>query len=235
MIRWLCLAFCLALCLASPAQATCRQALAIGLDVSGSVDAREYRLQTDGLAAALEDPAVRAAFFAMPGAYVDLLVYEWSGQNAQRLLQGWTAIRTEADLAKVADRLRRSQRDGTDRSTALGQAKLFGRARLAERPECWRHILDLTGDGKSNDGPPPESVRQSAMTINALVIGLPAQPQGIEPGLGELVGYFKTKVIEGPEAFTMTALGFDSFAEAMTRKLLRELQVIVIGDAKQGP
>ncbi|MEM9846126.1 MAG: DUF1194 domain-containing protein, partial [Pseudomonadota bacterium] len=51
---------------AAAAQAGCRQALALGLDVSGSVDTREYRLQTDGLAEALRDPEVQSAFLALP-------------------------------------------------------------------------------------------------------------------------------------------------------------------------
>ena len=41
------------------AAAECRLALSLGLDVSSSVDAREYRLQTEGLAAALIAPEVR--------------------------------------------------------------------------------------------------------------------------------------------------------------------------------
>ncbi|MCW1950803.1 MAG: DUF1194 domain-containing protein, partial [Octadecabacter sp.] len=49
-------------------QTTCRQALALGLDVSGSVDVQEYRLQLDGLALALGDPEVTAALLAHPGA-----------------------------------------------------------------------------------------------------------------------------------------------------------------------
>ena len=53
---------------AGPADAACRLALALGLDVSGSVDAAEYRLQLDGVAAALTDEDVQAALFAMPGA-----------------------------------------------------------------------------------------------------------------------------------------------------------------------
>ncbi len=44
------------------ADAACLQALALGLDVSGSVDAREYRQQIGGLAEALSDPRVRAAY-----------------------------------------------------------------------------------------------------------------------------------------------------------------------------
>ena len=51
----------LALLAATPAQAACRQALALGLDISGSVGAREYVMQREGLAAALGADAVRAA------------------------------------------------------------------------------------------------------------------------------------------------------------------------------
>ena len=39
----------------------CRQSLVLGLDVSSSVDAREYRLQLDGLAEAILDPEVEDA------------------------------------------------------------------------------------------------------------------------------------------------------------------------------
>ena len=47
-----------ALGLAAPVQAQeeCRLALVLGLDVSASVDAAEYRLQVEGLAASLIPP-----------------------------------------------------------------------------------------------------------------------------------------------------------------------------------
>ncbi|NNE51708.1 MAG: DUF1194 domain-containing protein, partial [Sulfitobacter sp.] len=57
-----------------PASAACRQALALGLDVSGSVDAREYRLQLGGLAAAFDAPLVREKILSMPDAPVVVLV-----------------------------------------------------------------------------------------------------------------------------------------------------------------
>lgn len=46
---------------AAPAQA-CRLALVLAMDVSSSVDAAEDQLQRAGLAAALIDPDVQAAF-----------------------------------------------------------------------------------------------------------------------------------------------------------------------------
>jgi len=100
---WLCVT------LAPGAQAACRQALALGVDVSGSVDAREYRLQLDGLAAALRDAEVQRAFLAMPQAPVRLLVFEWAGLSDQRRLAGWRDIASAQNLEAVALRLEATQ------------------------------------------------------------------------------------------------------------------------------
>jgi len=79
------------LVLASPAAAQmCRQALALGLDVSGSVDRDEYRLQLDGLAAALGDPDVMDALLYQSDAPVRLAIYEWSDPTQDRIILGWT-------------------------------------------------------------------------------------------------------------------------------------------------
>ncbi|MFW2541395.1 DUF1194 domain-containing protein [Primorskyibacter sp. 2E107] len=205
---------------AGGAEAACRQALALGLDVSGSVDAQEYRLQLDGLAAALETPEVVAAFLAMPDAPVRLAVFEWSGQFAQRGLQDWVTVTDVGVLADVAERLRGTARVAQDPSTALGEAKRYGAALLAPQAGCWRRVLDLSGDGESNTGPRPQDVRPGGVTINALVV------TGSEPEA--LVSYFRAYVIEGEQAFVETALGFADFEAAMVRKLKRELQVMVL-------
>jgi hypothetical protein len=67
-------ALLLALCSALPAAAECRLALALALDVSASVDDREYLQQRLGLADALDAPQVRDAFLAKPGVAVELYV-----------------------------------------------------------------------------------------------------------------------------------------------------------------
>ena len=213
--------------LGGAAEAACRQALALGLDVSGSVDAREYRLQLDGLAAALEAPEVRAALLALPAAPVAITVFEWSGPAARRSLVGWTEITDDAALAAVTARLRATGRAPSDDSTALGAALRHGAALLAARPDCWRHVLDISGDGKSNAGPAPQAVRSglTGVTVNALVVGSDARDalDRRHVQIGELSSYFHAHVIRGPDAFVETALGYEDFARAMRRKLLREL------------
>lgn len=205
------------------ADAACRQALALGLDVSGSVDAREYRLQLDGLAAALEHPEVISALFALPDAPVRLAVYEWSGPQAQRLIQDWVEISDAATLAKLTARLRSTRRKLQDPSTALGTAKAYGAALLADQTQCWQRVLDISGDGGSNTGPRPQDLRPAGITINGLVIGdtAPTEDSG-------LAGYFTAYVIEGVQSFVEKAPNFEAFEQAMVRKLTRELTVLVL-------
>ena len=68
------------------AHAACRQALSMGLDVSGSVDDDEYRLQLDGVIAALNAQAVKDVLFMQPEAAIRLHVYEWSGPINQTIM-----------------------------------------------------------------------------------------------------------------------------------------------------
>jgi len=225
-------------CLAASAGAEpCRQALALGLDVSGSVDAHEYRLQLDGLASALGSPAVRAALFSTPDAAVDILVYEWSGPDDQHLLLDWTRLAHPDDVSLVQQTLSQTTRRSAAPGTALGNAMETGLAYLSQRRACWRRKLDISGDGKANLGPDPRQVRAQFeaenVTLNALVIGADAPRQGDlrAADIAELSAYFQTQVISGADAFVQTAIGFGEYAEAMERKLVRELATLVVSQA----
>lgn len=225
-----------ALLWAGGAAADCRQALVLALDISGSVDAGEYRQQLEGLAAALTDAQVRAALFAMPGAPVELAVFEWSGPAAQRLILPWTRLSGPAALEAAAARLVATRRVAADPSTAIGAAMRHAAALFAQRPRCWRHVLDISGDGRSNAGPRPQTARADAelagVTINALVVGGEAPRAGAgDGGAAQLADYFRAWVFHGPGAFVQVALGYGDYERAMKRKLLRELQVMAVSDA----
>ncbi|MFO1210427.1 MAG: DUF1194 domain-containing protein [Amaricoccus sp.] len=206
---------------AGPAAADCRLALALALDVSSSVDAREYALMRDGLAAALTAPEVREAFLAEPEAPVRLMVYEWSGAQQQVVRQDWAAIGTADDLADVAERLRRQARSFDQFPTALGLALLYGGHALKGQGDCAQRTLDVSGDGTNNDGASPELVRREfpleGITVNGLVVG---------SNMATLGRYYQEFVIQGPGAFVEQAQDYADFETAMRRKLLRELGVM---------
>ncbi|MDU8926338.1 DUF1194 domain-containing protein [Alisedimentitalea sp. MJ-SS2] len=203
------------------AQAECRLAIALALDVSGSVDSRDYALQRNGLAGALRDPRVVQAILARPETPVDLMVYEWSDQGSTRTILPWQAMTSANALESATTRIETAPRAAMPPATALGDAMRHGIRSLASR-RCWQRTLDISGDGRSNTGPRPGPLRAVAqtndITINALVIGHPDPSETTR-----LTAYFRANVITGPGAFTETARDFSNYKAAMTRKLLREL------------
>jgi len=233
MIR-LCL---LLLLLPGLAHAACRQALSLALDVSSSVDDEEYQLQLDGVIAALNAQAVQEILFIQPDAPIRIHVFEWSGPVNQTILVPWTELRTPADLAQVTILLGNHRRGVRAPTTAIGSAIRAGYRYLETHTDCWKRTLDISGDGETNVGPPPETVAEAerpvGVTVNGLVIGAGDQDGDDERfvDIKQLSAYYQTKVIRGPGAFVEVALGYEDYARAMERKLLRELASIAIGQA----
>ncbi len=220
--------------LSAPVQA-CRLALAMALDVLGSVDLSEYRLQLEGLSDALIDPDVQDVFFAMPDAPVAVAVYEWSSSRYQRVIADWVVLNGPDDLAQLSHHLRTWTREPAPEATGIGAAIEYGRNLLARNPGCWQETLDISGDGKNNDWPLPRDLHRqgktAGMRINALVISRDLGGQGQQASLeiGALSAYFHAEVIKGPDAFAEVASGFQDYARAMKRKLLRELVTRPLG------
>lgn len=200
----------------------CRLALVLALDVSGSVDAAEDRLQREGLARALLAPEVVRAFLS--GGPVALYVFEWSGPFSHTTMPpGWQLIDGENDLARVAASLADRSWSGTastNRTTALGAALSYAASVLAEAPDCQARTIDIAGNGESNIGPNPqviyESGRLDGVTVNALIVSG-------ERSDAQLVGWFEEAVLHGPHAFYVVADGFKDYERAMRAKLQREL------------
>lgn len=208
----------------------CRLALILAMDVSSSVDAREDALQRSGLANALRADDVRAAFFLSPDP-VALAVYEWSGRYNQVDLLDWTLIETLEDLDRAADAIDLSPRSHNDFPTAMGYALGYASVRLRAAPDCLFQTIDMAGDGENNDGFGPSEAYSafplSGVTVNGLVIN-----GGEFEGETQLIPFYLNEVIQGPGAFIEIANGFDDYARAMERKLIRELSAQIIG---QGP
>lgn len=213
-----------ALMCAGSAQAECRLALALALDVSSSVDGEEYDLQKRGLAAALNSNDVRHAILNGAPGHVSLAVYEWSGRNQQKLHLDWTLLRTPDDIDRAVVALAKMTRSFDEFPTAIGHGLAYGALLLKRAPICHRKVIDVSGDGRNNHGYGPQTVYKhfpvEDVTVNGLVI-LGDQ--------GDVLSYYRQEVQRGPGAFVEIADGFEDFEAAMTRKLFREISDLMIG------
>ncbi len=209
------LAACL---LAGGAQAQCRLALALALDVSSSVDGLEYDLQRKGLAAALNSDDVRHVILNGAPGDVTLAVYEWSGRNQQKLHLDWQRLRSHDDIDRAVAALAGMTRSHDEFPTALGHGVAYGALLLSRVPECGRRVIDISGDGMNNHGYGPRTAYRhfpmKNVTVNGLVIL--GGPEGV-------LEFYHEQVKHGPAAFVEVANGFQDFENAMTRKLVREL------------
>lgn len=202
------------LCLAPQAHA-CDLALALAVDVSGSVDSEEYRIQMDGLAAGLRDPIVSEALVR---GQARLMLVQWTGSTRQRVTIPWTQIDSFATLDRFAGQVAEDPRVWRNFSTAIGEALEMTIAHFDSVTDCTRHLIDLSGDGISNEGIEPGTLhgklRDRGVTVNAIAI------EESEP---DLTAYFFENVIVGEGAFVVSAAGFADYPERIRKKLLREV------------
>lgn len=219
--------------LGAPAQATdCNLALVLALDVSGSVDAVEDRLQREGVASAILSPSVRQAF--LDRVPVALFAFDWSMPSHQEpLLPGWMMLDSEDDLVEVAEAIRRTARGDEFRlnpPTAVGSALAYAAMALRNGPPCNAMIIDISGDGESNDGMAPSVAYATTpfegVTVNALVIGGAGASDPFWNDQ-ELVEWFEAEVLRGPGAFAIIADDYGDYGRAMEMKLLRELELSI--------
>jgi Ca-activated chloride channel family protein len=203
--------------------AQCRVALVLALDVSQSVDGREYRLQMDGITSALTDPEVMD-LLTLPGAPAAISVFEWSGPQERFRILDWTLLTDRAALDRVVTHLNSHERGFSFGPTALGSALEAAHAQASLAPPCGRVVVDISGDGLPNAGPSVADVNARLnwgdTIINGLIVGGDTSP--------EITAFYISEVIRGPGAFTEVATDYTDYARAMRRKLLRELAIQVV-------
>ncbi|WP_439123051.1 DUF1194 domain-containing protein [Marivita sp.] len=203
-------------------QSHCRLALVLALDVSSSVDAEEYALQRDGLAAALNAPLIRETILAGDG-HVSIAIYEWSGRRQSAMVSNWVALTDNAAIDGVIQSLVSAPRSHTRFPTAMGYALGYGATLLSRGPVCDRQVIDLSGDGENNDGFPPSLAYRNFPFSNVTVNGL-----AVLGGSDDVVDYFQREVRFGFGAFVETSEGYQGYRDAMTRKLFRELNDMIL-------
>jgi Protein of unknown function (DUF1194) len=193
-------------------------ALVLAIDCSFSVDATEFRLQMQGLGQALQDDAVLDAIRRGPRQRIAVTAYQWSDGEFQKIVLPWTVISSAAEASAAGQMLEDMGRNIPEGGTSISLALRFGERQFAFAPSAVRRVIDLSTDGRNNNGPRLAAVRDSVVaqgiTINALAIA---------NEFPELAAYAEKQIVGGTGNFVMQASSYDDFGAAMLRKLIKEI------------
>lgn len=201
-------------------------ALVLAVDVSRSIDEDEARLQREGYRTAIADPKVVEAIRGGMLGSVSLCYIEWAGIEYQRTVIPWMRIASQADADGWAATLAQAPRASLSWTSISGAIEASRRA-MGECPhEATRKVIDVSGDGVNNSGPPAEMARDRAVADGITINGLPILND--RPTFGRappvpLDIYYRDSVIGGQGAFMIAAEDFEAFGNAVRRKLIREI------------
>ncbi len=207
--------------------------IVLAADVSRSIDADEFALQQHGYAAAISDPRVIDAILAGRHGAIAVAFVEWAAADEQRTVIDWKVIANADDARAFADALANAPREFLGR-TAIGSAIDFSVGALAASGyDADRSVIDISGDGTSNQGRLVTEARDAAVgagiTINGLAIfNRAAAAMGGYLALhtnppGGIDKYYRDDVIGGLGAFVIRIDDFSSFEQAMIQKLITEI------------
>ncbi len=185
------------------------------------MDMTEFTVQRDGYASAFRHPDLIRAVTAGPTGKVAFAYFEWSAEAQDGTLIPWTIIDGPAAAASFADEIAASpvmRRHGTSISRALGFA-----ATLIEdgTVDGARRVIDISGDGANNTGPPVTGARDATLARGITINGLPIMASaGTMPDLDL---YYQDCVTGGEGAFVLVARTGEELARTIRRKLIMEI------------
>ena len=193
--------------------------LILAIDCSSSVQPEEYALQMRGVADAFRSPEVIQAIASATPNGVAVTLVQWSGESMQTQALPWTHVHDKESAAAFAKQVEESPQYMQWGATAIGEALSFSIGLFEDNGfEGIRQVIDVSGDGSSNQGEFPTVVRPlviaAGVTINGLAI------LNDEPDLDK---YYKEQVIGGKRSFVERAKDFADFGAAIRRKLIREI------------
>jgi Protein of unknown function (DUF1194) len=202
------------------AQSSVDLALVLAVDASGSVDHYRFELQKRGYVAAFRNPQVlRAVTSAGGNGAVAVTMVQWTGPALQVHVVPWMVIKDAASAEAVAAAIDKAPRELFGGGTSISGAIDYGLSLLQVAPfKATRRVVDISGDGSNNRGRSVTQARDEAVAAGIVINGLPIL--ALEPGLDR---YFQDNVIGGPGAFVVAAKSYETFADAILKKLITEI------------
>lgn len=196
--------------------------LVLAVDASGSVSNERFILQQRGYSSAFRNPRLLEAIRSGTIRSIAVTMTQWTGSEQQIQVVPWRQIGNEASMLAFADAIDDAPRQlfggGTSISGAIDHAvMLFPKNGFISE----RRVIDISGDGANNRGRAAAEARDDAVRAGIGINGLPILT--LEPSLDQ---YYWDHVIGGPGAFVIVAETYDTFAEAVLKKLVIEISAV---------
>jgi hypothetical protein len=205
--------------LAASAQTQVDLQLVLAVDASGSVSEARFELQKRGYVAAFRNPRLLHAVQSGPTQSIAVTMIQWTGPALQVNVVPWMIVRDQASMQRVADAIDAAPRRLFGGGTSISGAIDYGRTLFpVSGVKSPRRVIDVSGDGSNNRGRPATEARDDAVADGIVINGLPIL--ALEPWLDQ---YYLSDVIGGPGAFVVPAQSYETFAEAVLKKLVTEI------------
>jgi hypothetical protein len=144
---------------------------------------------------------------------------QWTGPTLQIQVLPWTLIKDATTAQAFADAIAAMPRQLFSGGTSISGVIDYAVPLIRESQfQATRRVIDVSGDGFNNRGRPAANARDDAVRAGIVINGLPIL--ALEPDLDR---YFSGHVIGGPGAFAIAAKSYETFAEAILKKLIREM------------
>jgi hypothetical protein len=194
-------------------------ALVLAVDTSGSVSSGRFELQKQGYAAAFRNPQVLSSIRSLATQSIAVTMMQWTGPRLHVVVADWAQIKDEASANAFAAAIEAAPRQLFGGGTSISGAIDYSRVLLAQSPfNGARRVIDISGDGSNNSGRSVTQARDEAVSDGIGINGLPILT--IEPFLDR---YYYDNVVGGAGAFMIPAENYDTFADAVLKKLITEI------------
>ena len=198
----------------------------LAVDISYSMDPEEQQLQREGYIAALTSREFMAALRGGMHARAAVTYFEWAGPYDQRIVVPWRLIDGPESADGVAADIARAPYRRASRTSISGALQFAKPLFDASGFNGIRRVVDVSGDGANNSGPPVEIARDDVLAAGITINGLPImlkRPSTFTLDIDNLDIYYEDCVIGGPGAFIVPIHNRDQFRDAIRTKLVLEI------------
>jgi hypothetical protein len=219
------MAFFLWSSLAHAAQQQVDLKLVLAMDVSGSIDNDELRLERQGTADAFLDPEVIKAIQNGSVGRIAVTMIDFSMPPYNKIVVDWHIIRDRASAAGFAEIVRKTPRSLGHR-TSISSALELGSLLLESSDKditATRKVIDVSGDGANNAGDHMTPVHDKTVANGIVINGLPVMDQQANGYFPDLDKYYAACVAGGRGSFVVVVRNYKDYSVGMRRKLVLEI------------